>query len=104
MRIDRIARIRDCAVFRDFRWPNDLPNFGRYNLVYGWNGSGKTTLSRLFRALETSTAPSPGEVTVTVDGHDLSNTQFEQEARPVRVFNRDFMSESVFAAQVSRVG
>ena len=55
MPIDRIKRLHDCRVFRDFTWPTELPDFARYNLIYGWNGSGKTTLSRVLRALETKT-------------------------------------------------
>jgi wobble nucleotide-excising tRNase len=60
--------MRNCGVFRDFSWPSDLSDFGRYNLIYGWNGSGKTTLSRLFRALENKTALPSGEATVTTGG------------------------------------
>jgi len=96
MPITRIARLRYCGVFRDFTWPQDLPEFGRYNLIYGWNGSGKTTLSRLFRALETKTPPSSGQVTVSIDGRDVSNTAFAQVSLAVHVFNRDFMKENVF--------
>ncbi len=96
MSINRIKHLRDCGVFRDFTWPGDLPALGPYNLIYGWNGSGKTTLSRLFRALEARTAPPNGQVTVTVDDRDLSNGDFGQVTLPIRVFNRDFMAESVF--------
>lgn len=97
MSIDRIKRMRDWgAVFRDFTWPADLPDFGRYNLIYGWNWSGKTTLSRVFRALEAKTAPPDGELTVTVDGRDVSHDKFDEVMLPVRVFNRDFIAESVF--------
>lgn len=94
--ITRISRIRDCAVFRDFKWPTDLPGFGRYNLLYGWNWSGKTTLSRLFRALETRTTPTHGQVTLSVNGCDVTGDDFAQATVSVRVFNRDFMTESVF--------
>ncbi len=96
MAIGRIARLRNCGVFRDFTWPADLPNFGRYNLIYGWNWSGKTTLSRLFRGLETRTAPTNGQVTLSVKGHDVSGDDFAQAMLPVRVFSRDFVMESVF--------
>ncbi len=94
--ITRIGRLRDCGVFRDFKWPTDLPGFGRYNLLYGWNWSGKTTLSRLFRALETRTAPANGQVTLSVNGCDVTGDDFAQATISVRVFNRDFMTESVF--------
>jgi wobble nucleotide-excising tRNase len=96
MGITRISRLRDCGVFRDFTWPNDLATFGRYNLIYGWNWSGKTTLSRLFRALETRTAPTNGQITLSVNGCDVTGDDFAQATISVRVFNRDFMTESVF--------
>jgi wobble nucleotide-excising tRNase len=81
---------------RDFTWPVELPTFGRYNLIYGWNGSGKTTISKMFRALETRAAPANGEVTFTINGADISGRDFGEVALPVRVFNRDFVTESVF--------
>lgn len=96
MVIDRIVKLRDCGVFRDFKWPSDLPEFGRYDLIYGWNGSGKTTISRLFRALEHRTPPPTGQVTLVLDGQSISGDEFTQVTLPVRVFNRDFVTESVF--------
>lgn len=96
MAITRIKRLADYGVFRDFTWPGDLPDFARYNLIYGWNGSGKTTLSRLFHALEAKTPLLAGQATVCVDGRDLAHTDFAQVALPVRVFNRDFVSANVF--------
>src|SRR5712672_286521 len=47
-----IKKIKGFGVFDDFSAPSDLPEFKRFNLIYGENGSGKTTLSRLFAALE----------------------------------------------------
>ncbi|MGB9624669.1 MAG: AAA family ATPase [Phycisphaerae bacterium] len=96
MPIDRISRLRDYGVFRDFTWPGDLADFGRYNLIYGWNGCGKTTLSRVFRALERRVPLTTGQATVRIDGNDVSNDAFPQVTTPVRVFNRDFVQESVF--------
>jgi len=99
MGITRISRLRDCGVFRDFTWPNDLATFGRYNLIYGWNGSGKTTLSRLIRALEAKTPPASGQVTFSIEGEDVAGEHFGQATLSVRVFNRDFMSDSVFSVE-----
>jgi wobble nucleotide-excising tRNase len=95
----RITRLRDYGVFRDFTWPHSLPDFGRYNLIYGWNGTGKTMLSRLFRALEAKTPPSTGQATLSVNGKDVSNAEFPQVPVAVRVFNRDFVEESVFPTE-----
>jgi wobble nucleotide-excising tRNase len=84
------------GIFRDFRWSNDLPDFGRYNLIYGWNGTGKTTLSRVFRALESQKPLPSGDAILRIDGNDLGSADFGTTTLPVRVFNRDFVNETVF--------
>ncbi len=94
-RIDRIARLRRCGIFRDFRWPSNLPEFGRYNVIYGWNGTGKTTLSRLFRSLEVARAPGMGEAVLRINGHDVPGDAFPHSPLHIRVFNRDFVEENV---------
>ncbi len=96
MTINRLSRLRDCGVFRDFAWPSDLPDFGRFNLIYGWNGSGKTTLSRLFRDLEARRSPTVAQTTFSINGQDVSGDYFAQVMLPIRVFNRDFVMDSVF--------
>jgi AAA15 family ATPase/GTPase len=62
MRISRLTKIKRHRVFRDFIWPNDLPAFAQFNVIYGWNGSGKTTLSSLFASLQDKHAITEGEV------------------------------------------
>jgi wobble nucleotide-excising tRNase len=101
--ITKISRLKHPGVLRDLSWPADLPSFGRFNLIYGWNGSGKTTISRMFRALETRTAPAAGEVVFTINGTDVHSRDFSQATLPVRVFNRDFVTESVFRIGGSEV-
>lgn len=96
MRITRITRLRDFGIFRDFKWTDDLPDFGRYNLIYGWNGSGKTLLSNLLRRLEPKPAVTEGTATVRIDHRDVSAQDFDQEAVPIRVFNRKFIAGTVF--------
>lgn len=96
MPIDRISSLRNCGVFREFTWPADLSDFGRYNLIYGWNGTGKTTISRVFRALELHRPPPMGEAVLRIDGADVHGQAFTHSTLPVRVFNRDFINESVF--------
>ena len=96
MTIQRIDRLRNHGVFRDFAWPTDLLDFGKFNLVYGWNGSGKTTISRILRDLELRCEPEQGEVLLTVYGRDMRASDFVNASVPVRVFNRDFVAENVF--------
>lgn len=94
--ITRVSRLRGCGVFRNFAWPKELSEFGRYNLIYGWNGSGKTTLSRVFRDLEIGRPPRNGEAVLRIDGTDVRGENFTQSSYQVRVFNRDFVEENVF--------
>jgi wobble nucleotide-excising tRNase len=94
-RITRISRLHDCGIFRDFAWSAELPDFGRYNLIYGWNGTGKTTLSRILRCLEKRTVPA-SQARVALDGQDLPGDEFPNAAVPIRVFNREFIAENVF--------
>lgn len=95
-RVERIMRLRHPGVFADFTWPTDLFPFKRLNLIYGWNGSGKTTLSEIFRHLEERVAPVGCQVSLRVDGHDLSGDAFPASSVPVRVFNREYVRKSVF--------
>lgn len=97
MKITRIQRIRNYRVFRDFSWPADLPDFDRFNLIYGWNGSGKTTLSELFRRLDGKQPAFEGELEFVVDQHTVTNRNLGSLALPqIRVFNRNFIDASVF--------
>jgi energy-coupling factor transporter ATP-binding protein EcfA2 len=47
----RFEWIRDGGYFGDSRWPIDLPDFERINVVYGPTGSGKTSLARVLESL-----------------------------------------------------
>ena len=99
MDITRISRLRDYGVFRDFTWPADLPGFGRYNLIYGWNASGKTLLSRVFAGLQRGSPPDCDDILLELSGGDRIRREDFEMARhqvAVRVFNRDFVTESVF--------
>ena len=95
-RITRISRLHNCGVFRNFKWPSALSEFGQYNLIYGWNGTGKTTLSRLFHDLELGRPPTMGKAVLRIDGADVLGENFPQLNLQVRVFNRDFIQENVF--------
>src|ERR1039458_4991513 len=97
MNIRRISHIRNYRVFSNFNWPRDLPDFARFNLIYGWNGSGKTTLSTLFRHLQTKQAIGGGEVQFLVDNNVVDGNAIVSAVLPqVRVFNRDAIKRSIF--------
>lgn len=97
MKIDRISRLKGHRIFRDYAWPQDLPDFSRFNLIYGWNGAGKTTLSNLFRHLSEKTGIAEGEVKIRVGGQDISGVEISTAALPqIRIFNRDTVDRSIF--------
>jgi ABC-type molybdenum transport system ATPase subunit/photorepair protein PhrA len=52
MKLTKIEKIKDYHIFKDFTWDDSIPEFKRYNLIYGWNGSGKTTIANLLRCIE----------------------------------------------------
>ncbi|MES5323089.1 ATP-binding protein [Alcaligenes phenolicus] len=95
--LTRIQRLRDYRIFRDFSWPEDLHDFGRYNVIYGWNGVGKTTLSTLFRHLQRREAVTEGTVDFRFDKILVRGSEISDSVIPaVRVFNREFIGRSIF--------
>ncbi len=100
MKITRITKIRH-RIFRDFMWPDELQQFGQFNVIYGWNGSGKTTLSSLVRHMESRSAVTEGEAEFEFD--DATRVRASDFATintsPVRVFNRDFVADTILAAR-----
>ena len=98
MKIERISKIKNYRVFRDFSWPSSLLDFKDKNLIYGWNGTGKSTLSNIFRAIEKRQPLVEGDFEVFIDGNKVTGSAFstDQTFPPVRVFNDDFVEESVF--------
>jgi wobble nucleotide-excising tRNase len=92
-------------VFRDFVWPNELPAYAQFNVIYGWNGTGKTTLSSLFAHIQDGRAITQGEVEFELDngnkisGADIPNTIVP----PTRVFNRDFVAKTIESIGLNKV-
>lgn len=94
--------IKGLGVFRDFTWPDNLPPFARYNLIYGWNGSGKTLISNVFAALQSGRKLDAGTATLELsNGERVSDEDFPEWSQrlQVRVFNRDFVNKNVFGTQ-----
>ncbi|MCY4172046.1 MAG: AAA family ATPase [Bacteroidetes bacterium] len=51
----KVSKLKNFGIFRDFKWKQDTPDFAKFNLIYGWNRTGKTTLPRVFVACEKQT-------------------------------------------------
>ncbi|GEM_PF-259966 len=100
MKINKIPRIKNHRIFRDFSWPAALQPFGRFNGIYGWNASGKSTLSNIFRAIEKESPIADGEVTIEIDNTHVQASGFAPASGlpRVKVFNRAFVDENVFAS------
>jgi wobble nucleotide-excising tRNase len=100
MKITRFNKIKGHRVFQDFTWPSDLPDFARFNLIYGWNASGKTTISSLLRNVQMKAPVLEGEVDFHFDGNTCPGSSLGTVSGlpQVRVFNRDFVEANVFAS------
>lgn len=95
--IKRIEVISQFGIFCDFRWNDNLPEFAKLNLIYGWNYSGKTTLSRIFQALEhkkLSTEYSEARFRLLTEGGSQVSSDDLSKSPAVRVFNRDYVADN----------
>jgi len=93
--INRIAKIKNLGIFSEYQEDSTLPEFKRFNLIYGWNGSGKTTLSQLFALLESGRSEIYPELEYKIQTDTGYITQNNAYNRKVRVFNRDFVSSNI---------
>ena len=98
MKITRLQQAKDYRIFRDFTWPaTGTPDFGRFNVVYGWNGAGKTTLSNIFHMIQRRAPLGEGQVELLVDQTVVRGADFATASLPeVRTFTRDTVDRSVF--------
>lgn len=98
MLISRIIKIKDCPSFIKFEPTNTLPNFKKYNLIYGWNGSGKTSFSRILRSFELKENyykrpdRSP-EFEFKLNNENSINQDDLTSFSNIRVFNKDFIND-----------
>ncbi|MEQ1500531.1 MAG: AAA family ATPase [Parcubacteria group bacterium] len=93
--IKKLKKIKNLGLFSDYTWDNNLDDFDKYNLFYGWNGSGKTTLSKLFACLEVGNTPEFSDLEYDIEhenGNCKENTQLNKK---VRVFNQDYIQKNV---------
>lgn len=96
--ISKINKIKNFAIFNDFRWDNLTPIFKRYNLIYGWNYSGKTTLSRVFRCFQLGQLHDDyrsATFEFELEGGSKYNQLQLNQSFAVRVFNSDFIRENL---------
>ncbi len=91
--IRKLDYIRSVGLFRNLNW-GALPEFRRFNLIYGWNYSGKTTLSKVLQSLERGIVPLefPGcDFQLSHDDGPPLGTRGALLHPKIRVFNRAFI-------------
>lgn len=94
-RLQKLNSITGLGLYKNFFWDSEqLPDFDRYNLIYGHNYSGKTTLSRVFQSIENrGMHPDFAGATFSFtrgDGNVISSS-FAEPLPQVRVFNKEFV-------------
>jgi len=96
MIIKKFTKIKDFGVFSDFVSPNALPEFKRYNIIYGWNGSGKTTLSKLFSSLNSGNCEEFSTAQYEIkDDTNVTYSHGQTFSTPIRVFNQEYVDDNV---------
>jgi wobble nucleotide-excising tRNase len=99
--IQAVTKINDFASFKKYKPSAELPNFKRFNLIYGWNGSGKTCFSRILRSFELASPFFDNSDCEPVfefklsDGSSINNLDLTA-FKNIRVFNKDFIDENIF--------
>lgn len=98
MKITKFNKIKGYRIFRDFTWPSTgLPDFARFNVIYGWNGAGKTSLSNIFRQIQLKKPITEGEIEILVDQTKIFGSNLDTAALPdIRTFNRDTVNRNIF--------
>lgn len=76
--LQRFSEIHEEGLFFGYKWPNDLEDFSKLNLIYGWNGTGKTTLSRLLNQLSDQATAKSIKIKVKVDDENMDSLEFER--------------------------
>lgn len=102
--IRRISKIQKLGIYDNFVWKGSLPDFKKYNLIYGWNGVGKTTLTKLFDSINTGNCGEFDSLKYSIkDDEDRDYSQNDDFTTPIRIFNSDFITRNVdFNTQSSK--
>jgi len=97
MKIKKIKLVKNFGQLQDFKWDeNNLKEFNKFNIFYGWNYSGKTTLSRLFRSIELKKVYSDyqnAHFSLITDNGDITEKNINNDYQ-IKVFNEDFIEDN----------
>lgn len=93
--IKKIIEIKNLGIFQHYRWNRSIPEFARFNIVYGWNGSGKTTLSQLFSSFNSGELKEFPNLKYKIETEEGEYTNKRPYNKQIRVFNRHYISENI---------
>ena len=93
--IKKILKINDLGIFSNFHWKTDLPEFKRFNVIYGWNGSGKSTLTQLFSSLNSEKPEDFPSLTFRIKSDQGEFSDTEHYPEKVKVFNQEYIQENI---------
>lgn len=103
--ITKISKINNFGIFHDFIWGKNVPEFQRFNLIFGWNRSGKTSVSRIFASCEKGCTfdikkfksyPDQGDYEIkTHEGNIIKSSDVSKNTLQVKVFNQDFLEDNI---------
>lgn len=93
--INKICKLKNLGIFSDYQWDTSLPNFNKYNVIYGWNGSGKTTLTKFLGILYAVKNDAYENLEYTVDCSTGIISTGANSNLNIRVFNQDYVNANV---------
>ncbi len=93
--ITRIKKIKTLGVFKDYTVNNALPDFSKFNLIYGWNGAGKTTLSELFTVFKGGSLEDYPDLEYKFISKEVVYSNSKPYEKNIRVFNQNYISENI---------
>lgn len=93
--IQHFEKIEKLGVFSNYKKPQGMEPFQRFNLIYGLNGSGKTTLSRFFADLNKGQADGFPDLKYKIKTEDGDFQQGKPYSRKIRVFNTEYVDANI---------
>lgn len=94
--IKNILEIKNFGVFQDYK--NNIQDFSKFNLFYGWNGSGKSTLSNLFRYMTTTKNEDRFkdlEFKIELQSGQIITKDKIDNSEKIFVFNEEFIKHNI---------